>query len=109
MQFATPSSSHLRPSLLPRYQRIRRKLQQIVAPLYVEMKDIIEIQNKAPEAILEGSGIERLTFTAQETANMLSVSTKTVYRLCSRGLLKRSPALRTLLITRSSILEFLKL
>ncbi len=39
---------------------------------------------------------------------MLNISTKSVYRLCQRGLLRRSNALRTLLITRSSVEEFLK-
>lgn len=51
---------------------------------------------------------ERLAYSAREVASMLNISTKSVYRLCQRGLLRRSNALRTLLITRSSVEEFLK-
>ena len=48
----------------------------------------------------------KLLFTLEETAHILSVSTKTVRRFLERGLLKCNPALRTKLITRESVLAF---
>lgn len=51
---------------------------------------------------------QRLSYTANETAAMLGISRKEVYRLCQRGLLKRSTALRTLLIPKWSIEQFLR-
>ncbi len=54
-----------------------------------------------------GSGmLPELVFTVRETAQILKVSDKTVYRLVDRGLLKASKALRHLRITRSSLEEF---
>jgi excisionase family DNA binding protein len=49
-----------------------------------------------------------LCYTAREAAEALNVSTKTVYRLCQRGLLQRSKALRTLRIPRWSVEQFLR-
>lgn len=51
--------------------------------------------------------LPRLCYTAKEAAWVLGVSPKTVYRLCARGHLKRSTALRTLLITKTSVQDFL--
>jgi excisionase family DNA binding protein len=53
-------------------------------------------------------GSPRLAFTIQETANILGVSSKTVYRLIERVLLKSSKALRHKLIPRTEIERFLK-
>ena len=53
------------------------------------------------------SGGDKLFYTASETAALLSVSTKSVYRLIDRGLLASSSALRTKLIPRASIEAFL--
>ncbi len=44
--------------------------------------------------------------SVKQTAQLLSVSDKTVYRLLDRGLLKASPALPHKLITVSSISAF---
>lgn len=52
--------------------------------------------------------LPKLCFTIKETAYMLSVSEKTVRRFLERGLLKSSHALRTKLITRESIENFVK-
>ena len=49
---------------------------------------------------------EKLLYTVKETAQLLSVSTKSVRRLLGRGLLKTNPALRIKLITRESIEAF---
>lgn len=54
------------------------------------------------------SRLPQLVFTLQETAWMLKVTPKTVRRLISRGLLKKSSAIRHLRITSKSIEEFLK-
>lgn len=67
------------------------------------MRNTNMIEKKSNE-LLDG---DRLALTTSETARVLGVSEKTVLRLCQRGLLKRSNALRTLLIPRSSIEEFL--
>jgi hypothetical protein len=56
----------------------------------------------------ENSNYAPLCFTARQTAELLNVSIKTVRRLCERGLLHRSSALRTLLIPRTSIEDFLR-
>jgi excisionase family DNA binding protein len=51
--------------------------------------------------------VKQLVYTAEETAVLLKVSTKSVYRLVDRGLLKSSKALRHLRITHKSLEEFL--
>src|SRR5258705_12530703 len=48
-----------------------------------------------------------LAFSVKETAGILGISQKTVYRLICRGLLKTSLALPTKLIARSEIERFL--
>ena len=52
--------------------------------------------------------LPRLVYSVEEVASMLNVSSKTVYRLVDRGLLKATKALRHLRITASSIEQFLK-
>lgn len=53
------------------------------------------------------NGSSRLLYSVEETAAMFGVSTKSVYRLLARGLLKSSSALRHKKIPRSSIDEFM--
>jgi Helix-turn-helix domain len=48
----------------------------------------------------------KLLYTIKDTAHILSVSEKSVRRFLERGLLKTSLALRTKLITRESIENF---
>ena len=48
-------------------------------------------------------GLTKLLYTIKDTAQILSMSEKSVRRLLERGLLKASPALRIKLITRESI------
>lgn len=50
----------------------------------------------------------KLLYTIKDTAHILSVSEKSVRRFLERGLLKTSHALRTKLITRESIENFVK-
>jgi len=50
----------------------------------------------------------KLLFTIRQTADILSISTKSVRRLMERGLLKSNPALRTKLIHRDVIETFAK-
>jgi hypothetical protein len=51
--------------------------------------------------------LPRLFYSAEEVRQMLGLkSTKTVYRLCQRNLLRRSNAVRTLLISRESLERF---
>ena len=52
--------------------------------------------------------LPKLLYTIKETAYVLGVSVKTVRRLLERGLLKTSHAIRTKLITRESIDEFIR-
>ena len=51
--------------------------------------------------------IGRLFYTASEVGAMFSISTKSVYRLLDRGLLKSSSALRHKRISKVSIDEFI--
>ena len=52
--------------------------------------------------------LPKLLFTIKEAAYILSVSEKSIRRFLERGLLKTSHALRTKLITRESIENFVK-
>ena len=52
------------------------------------------------------SPLPKLMFTVHETATMLSISEKTVYRLIQRGELKAPKAVRTKRITAASIEVF---
>ncbi|MGO8930963.1 MAG: helix-turn-helix domain-containing protein [Limisphaerales bacterium] len=49
----------------------------------------------------------RLFYSASEVGEMFSISTKSVYRLLDRGLLKSSNAWRHKRISRASIDEFI--
>ncbi len=49
----------------------------------------------------------RMAYTMRETAAILGVEYQTVYRLCKRGLLRSSTALRTKLFPVSEIERFL--
>lgn len=53
--------------------------------------------------------LTRLLYSVNETATLLSISTKSVRRLLERGLLKANPALRIKLISRESIEAFAKM
>jgi hypothetical protein len=53
--------------------------------------------------------LPKLLYTIRETAYILSVSEKSVRRFLERGLLKTSQALRTKLITRESIENFVRM
>lgn len=53
--------------------------------------------------------LAKLLYTIKDTAQILSMSEKSVRRLLERGLLKASPALRVKLITRESIEGFAKI
>jgi transposase-like protein len=50
--------------------------------------------------------LTRVFYSVEETAQILGVCEKTVYRLLKRGLLKSSSALRTKLISADSIKVF---
>lgn len=52
--------------------------------------------------------LERKAYSAQETAQILGLSSKTIYRLCARGKLRRCPGLRTLLIPKEAVDAFLQ-
>jgi hypothetical protein len=53
--------------------------------------------------------LPKLLYNIKDTAEILSVSEKSVRRFLERGLLKTSLALRTKLITRESIEAFVKM
>ena len=52
------------------------------------------------------NGSERMFYSVSEVAVMFNISSKSVYRLLDRGLLKSSNALRHKRISRASIEEF---
>ena len=54
----------------------------------------------------EKSYLPQLVFTVEETAEILKVSHKTVYRLVDRNLLRATKALRHLRISRASLEKF---
>jgi excisionase family DNA binding protein len=56
----------------------------------------------------EDGNLLKLLYTIAETAFLLSVHEKTIRRFIERGLLQTSKATRHILITRDSILTFLK-
>jgi hypothetical protein len=49
----------------------------------------------------------RVFYSASEVGDMFSISTKSVYRLLDRGLLKSSSAIRHKRISKASIDEFI--
>jgi hypothetical protein len=63
--------------------------------------------------MIQGSSVDnrlpKLLYTIKDTAYLLSVSEKSVRRFLERGLLQTSKALRTKLITRESIENFIKM
>jgi excisionase family DNA binding protein len=66
-------------------------------------------QHTAPQGHMttDHPPLPQLVFTAAEAAQILKTSTKTVYRLVQRDLLKTPKTLRHLRITRKSLEEFL--
>ncbi len=52
------------------------------------------------------NGSPRLFYSVGEVGQMFGISTRSVYRLLDRGLLKSSNALRHRMISRASIEEF---
>ena len=74
-----------------------------------ENSGIMEQSVQAPTRPSEQPAMpQRLAFSVRETALMLGISEKSVRRLIDRGLLRRSRALRHLLIPRSEIEGFLR-
>ena len=59
--------------------------------------------NHRMNATISKNPLPKLMFTVAETATMLSVSEKTVYRLVKRGVLVTPLEIRTKLITATSI------
>jgi len=57
----------------------------------------------------DGSELKRIFFSASEVAEMFGVSTKSVYRLIDRDLLKSSSALRHKRISQESIEQFIRI
>ena len=61
-----------------------------------------------PKDLIDDGKLMKLLYTIAETAFLLSVHEKTIRRFVERGLLQTSKATRHILITRESILTFLK-
>ncbi len=76
------------------------------------LRDVGQQQSKAAKKktstmeIQEKCSNNSLFLTVQQTAELLQVSQKSVYRLLNRGLLKASPYLRHKLISRKSVVAF---
>ena len=62
--------------------------------------------NHKMDSLKEPTILPKLTYTVPETAKMLSMSQKTVYRLLQRGHLKALATIRHKLILASSIKVF---
>jgi excisionase family DNA binding protein len=57
--------------------------------------------------VSSSNGSTRMFYSVVEVSEMFNISTKSVYRLLDRGLLKSSTALRHKRISRASIEEFM--
>jgi len=69
--------------------------------LSIQLGDLVKNMRNA---LLNGS--TRVLYTVVEVSEMFGISTKSVYRLLARGLLKSSSALRHKRISKASIDEF---
>ena len=65
------------------------------------------MNNEANPTGIPEQELPRLAYKIHEVAKVLGISTKGVRRLISRGLLKRSVAMRHILIPASEIQKFL--
>jgi excisionase family DNA binding protein len=86
-------------------------LEQLFSGLKIQMPRSSLTQAESsitPKPPIDQAKLHRLAYTVNETAEMLGLSTKTVYRLIERGLLKSVGALRHKRITRAEIDRFLK-
>lgn len=63
---------------------------------------------QTPPAAKGKSSDERVAYTAQEAAQKLAVSVKTIYRWIGRGLLPTSKASRKLLIAARAVENFVE-
>ena len=61
-----------------------------------------------PNAGTPREPLPRLAYTVEETAKILGISRKSVYRLLNRGLLRSSGSLRSKVIPKTEIERFLK-
>jgi excisionase family DNA binding protein len=66
------------------------------------------LQHNQQTGVPVAKPLSKLAYNTKETAELLGTSTKTVYRLLERGLLKSTVALRHKLIPRADIERFLK-
>ena len=76
----------------------------------VKPADTSEIKPRRfdPNDLIADGKLLKLLYTIAETAFLFSQSEKTIRRFVERGLLQTSKATRHVLITRESILTFLK-
>jgi hypothetical protein len=56
----------------------------------------------------EKPALTKLAYNTRETAEVLGLSAITVWRLCKRGLLRSSSALRTKMFSKAEIERFLR-
>ncbi len=85
------------------------ELEQLMQQLLVASRTSDTPPQARDLKVTEDDGkLPRLAFSVNETAGILGISQKTVYRLICRGLLNTSLALRTKLIAKSEIERFLR-
>lgn len=74
-------------------------------------EQILTTTERKNEQIVKPSLIQltKLLYSIRETAQILSMSEKSVRRLLERGLLQANPALRIKLVTAESIQAFAKM
>src|SRR5271154_5221713 len=78
-------------------------------PKYLEqLFSGLQIPVTTPAQSTTPAQLSRLTYSVKETALMLGVSDKSVYRLIERGLLKSCSALRHKRILKTEIERFLR-
>jgi excisionase family DNA binding protein len=79
-------------------------LEQLFSGLQIQAP----LPTPAPAPPTELKSLPKLAYSVKETAEMLGVSDKSVFRLIDRGLLKSSLALRHKRIPRAEIERFLR-
>jgi hypothetical protein len=85
------------------HEMMKSMVDQLAPVLVQQVKDALLLPLAPPPSERE----RKFAYSLKETAGLLGLCEKTVYRLIQRGLLKSSGALRTKLISEKEIQRFL--
>jgi len=85
----------------------RGELESVLKDIIAQKRDC-QPRHDQPTPDVAGERPQRVAFSVDETAELLGVSSSSIWRLLRRGLLKRSKALRHRRIAKSEVERFLK-